>query len=237
MNAKAPRYLVCVLSILLFTSVTAASAVEEEEDDFLGVDTLSDEQLAFVSKSGEEVVSYIEKARAQLDQLNWMGARWNTAKARSILGDVREKSPSLRTQDRIGAALKFLKGGGKTKPEILLPIYAELDAVRDVEAFDDVRIRVDRARDRIAAGQVDEAADALVEASSVIRYTEIDLPIEETYARLTRAMVQLDQRNTASAKQTLREADEHIQTFTTVAKSNMAEEEEEASAVSAGPPQ
>jgi hypothetical protein len=101
----------------------------------------------------------------------------------------------LRTQDRIAAALKFLKNGGKPNPEILLSIYADLDAVKDVEEFEAVRIRVEQARARIAAGQVHEAADALVEASSVVRYTVIDLPIEETYSRLTRAMLQLDHRD------------------------------------------
>jgi len=235
MNTKAPRSLVCALSILLSTLVSAASAIEEEATDFLSLDTLSTEQLDFVSKSGAEIVAQVEKARAELEKLNWMAARWNTAKARSILADVREKSPSLRIQDRIAAALKFLKGGGEPKAETLLPIYAEIDAAKDVEAFADVRARVDQARTRIAAGQLDEAADILVEASSVVRYTEIDLPIEETYSRLTRAMVQLDRRDMASARQTLREAGEQIQTFTTVAMSGMAETEDETSAVSAGP--
>jgi len=235
MTAKAPRYLVCVLSIFLFTLATAANAVEEEADEFIGLDTLSADQLSFVSKSGAEVVAYIEKARADLDKLNWMGARWNTAKARGILGEVREKSPSLRIQDRIAAALKFLKSNDQPKPETLLPIYAELDTVTDVDEYADVRVRIDQARARIAAGQVDEAADALVEASSVVRYTEIDLPIEETSSRLTRAMLQLDHRDIASAKQTLREADEQIKVFTTVAMSGMAEAEDETSAVSAGP--
>jgi len=237
MKPDMQRYLICTAAFLLLTGASAASAIEETGNDFLAIDTLTTEQRDFVSKSGAEIVSQVEKARADLDKLNWMGARWNTAKARSILSDVREKSPSLRIQDRIAAAVKFLKGGGTPKPESLLPIYAEIDSVKNVEDFADVRTRVDQARARIAAGQIDEATDALVEASSVVRYTEIDLPIEESYSRLTRAMVQLDRRDVDAAKQTLREAGDHIQVFTTVAMSGMDEAVDATSAVGAGPPE
>lgn len=223
--------LVSVGSVLALVLGLSASALAEE-DEVLSADALSTEHLTFISQSGTEIVAHLDKARADLDRNDWTRAHWETGKARAILGRVREKSPSLRIQDRIAAALKELRSVAKPKRETLLPIYAELDAAQSTMDVADVRTFVDKAGAGADRGEVETVEDNLLEASTRVRFLEIDLPIEETYSRLTRALIELRNKDLLAAKATLREAQQHIQSFVQIASRSM---EEDTSDVSAGP--
>lgn len=215
--------------LVLALGVPASNAAE---DVLLAVDTLTTEHRTFISQSGTEIVAHLEKASADLGRNDWTGARWETGKARAILDRVREKSPSLRLQDRIAVALKELRSGGKPKRETLLPIYAELDATQDTMDVTDVRSFVDKAGAAADAGDVETVENNLIEASARVRYTEIDLPVEETQTLLTRAMIQIQGKDMMAAKASLSDAKQQIKGFVTIASGSM---ENEVSDVSAGP--
>lgn len=217
-----------VLALALGVSGSKAA----EEDDLVAADTLTTEQLTFVSQSGKEIVQHLEKARKELDRSNFTRARWETGKARAILGRVREKSPSLSLHDRIATALKELRSGAKPKRETLLPIYAELDVTENTMDVADVRSYVDKARAGVDGGDVEVAEDNLLEASARVQYTEIDLPIEETYHGLSRALIQMQNKQPMAAKVTLSDAEKHIQGFIVIASDSI---EDATSDVSAGP--
>jgi hypothetical protein len=234
MHSVKPRRVECWLlamtaSLLLVVSGSQAA----EEEAFVATETLTKEDSVYVSRSGQSIVVHIGNARAALDRGDWMRARFETGKARAILGRVREKSPRLNLRDRIAAALQDLGSGSKPKAEALLPIYAALDVVKKSEDITDVRAYVDKAKAGAAAGDAGAVEDNLVEASARIRYLEIDLPIEETYSRLTRTLFQITEKDLLSASATLRDAAQHIQTVVEIASSS--EEEEDLSAVSAAP--
>ena len=59
--------------------------------------------------------------------------------------------------------------------------------------------------------------NALVLATSHIRYFEIDLPIQDTLNRVSRAVFQLRYHNPLAAYASLGEAASHVETFVAIA--------------------
>ena len=232
MDLRIPRFLAGLSAIGLLTLATSAGAAEE----MVAIDKLSSEQITLVSETGTDIVARIDKARDLIKRDDWAGARFEVGKARAELGRVRDVSPSARIHDRIEAALKSLRSGKGTQAaqQQLLPIYQELDAQQEVIAVADARTWVDKAKSGLAAGQVEEAEDALIAASSHIDYFAIDLPVQATYSRLTSALIALRAKNVAQANAELREAQNHIEVVVAAASSSMEmDEEEEMPAVSA----
>lgn len=234
MQHRAPspfRAFIPLAAIALLALSTGAGAAEE--DDLVAIDKLTSEQITVVSKTGTDVVARIDKARKLIADANWTAARFEVGKARSELGKVREVSPSARIHDRIEAALHALRTSGKQQAQQqLLPIYQELDAQQEVLAVADTRTYVDKAKAKLAAGSQQEAEDALIEASASVDYFAIDLPVQETYSRLTSALIALRSKDLAQADSQLREAQRHIE-IVVAAASESLEADEDVPAVSA----
>ncbi len=234
MHSRSPKlfhaFIPLAAAALLVLSISAGAA---EEDDLVAIDQLTDAQITVVSKTGTDVVARIDKARKLIADKNWAAARFEVGKARSELGKVRNVSPSARIHDKIEAALHSLRTSGKQQAQQqLLPIYQELDVQQEVLAVADTRRYVDQAKAKLTAGSELEAEDALIEASASIEYFAIDLPVQETYSRLTSALIALQSKDLAEADTQLREAQKHIQ-IVVAAASESIEAEVEVPAVSA----
>jgi lipopolysaccharide biosynthesis regulator YciM len=235
MKTRMPR-LLCSLVALAASGLLTLSTTAGAADEMVELEKLSDEQLTVVSETGTDIVARIDKARDLIKRDDWTGARFEVGKARAELGRVRDVSPSARIHDRIEAALKALRSpnGAQAAQQQLLPIYQELDAQKDVVAVADARTWVDKAKNSLAAGQEEEAEDALVSASANIDYFAIDLPVQATYSRLTSALIALRAKNVAQANADLGEAQKNIQVVVAAASSSMvADDDEEMPAVSA----
>lgn len=218
--------------IVLCCIAVAVPAAAEVEDDQVSMDVVSSDRQQFVSQAGTEILADIESARALLSQNKRQEARSAVAAARAKLAEVRDVSPSMRIKDRIEAAIKNLRSGGKASPEVLLPIYADLDTVKSVDDYSDTIALVDRAKGSIGSGDVESATSALVEASAHLSYLEIDLPIHETYSNLTTALLKLTEKNPMGADTYLKNAEQGVQSFVAVVAKS---ETMEMPAVGAGP--
>jgi len=224
--------LFCLVSGLL-VGAPALALEEVETEDFLDMNSVGRVQIQAVSREGTEILARIAAARAAIKANKLHKARFEAAKARTLLQDVRYKSPAVRLQDKIERVLGLARGGKATKND-LQPIFAELDAVKNVEELADVREQVEVARGHIVKGSQDEAAEALVLATSHISFLEIDLPIQETLSRVNRAVFQLRHQNPLAASASLGEAASHVETFVAIASRSSIEEMGE---VGSGPPQ
>lgn len=215
----------CAVACLLAVPV---SALGEETDEFMSMDTLKQEDRTTISRSGTEIIQQIEAARGDIAAKRWVSARRNVSHARAIVSSLRSVSPAVSIQDKIA---RFFQDGSND-PDSLLPIYTELDGISDTDVVADVRANLDKAKQHLAAGDREAAGAELIEASSRVSYLEVDLPIESTYSRLNRAFMQLWSRDKPSADATLREALDHVRTFVAVASSA---EDEALPAVGSGP--
>jgi hypothetical protein len=100
--------LFCFVSGLLLG--TAAFALEEEAEDFLAMNSISAVQIQAVSTEGTEILARIAAARGAIQANNLQKARFEAAKARTLLQDVRYKSPAVRLQDKIERAIGLARG-------------------------------------------------------------------------------------------------------------------------------
>ena len=196
--------LFCLASGLLL-GAPAIALEDVQTEDFLDVNTVGRVQIQAVSTEGTEILARIAAARGAIQANNLQKARFEAAKARALLQDVRYKSPAVRLQDKIARAAGLARQSKATTND-LQPIFAELDAVKSVEEMADVREQVEVAKGHIVKGSQQEAADALLVATSHIVYLEIDLPIQETLSRVNRAVLQLRHHNPLAASASLGEA-------------------------------
>jgi hypothetical protein len=135
------------------------------------------------------------KAMAGSDPVN---ARWEVAKARQLVGALRQVSPAARLDDSLGAAKKAIKSGNSQGA--LTPVYEQLDDYTSLKGVLDVKPSLDKAKGHLGAGQTDLAISDIETARANITYIEIDLPLKKVYGELTRAMVSLDHKDVLTAQ-------------------------------------
>jgi hypothetical protein len=190
-------------------------------------DELSHIQRTTISTAGAAAIQGITEARVSLDRKDGPGARRALGAAAEQLRLIRESSPSASLGDGVdGLHAQLVKGEGGD-PENLAPIYTRLDAYQEVAgvgAAAEVRARLDGAKGKLAAGQGEEAAILLEEASRSIRYVEIDLPVKQTLSNVDRARTQVGQNDFMGADANLRESLGSLQTFGEMASIRMDEE-------------
>lgn len=208
--------MLCLAAGLL---LVAAPLHAEDEEVLIGIEELDVVQIKQISAEGADILESIAAGRASLARRDRIGARRHVMHARHRLGVLAKLSPSVRLQGNIDDALHEAATGGN--PD-LMPIYEELDAAKRVTEFVDVRTHVDRAK---AASKPEEVEAALVDASAAIVYTEIDLPIHETYARLARAATNIHSLNFGTADAALAEAQQHVQVVVAAAAVHVEAEE------------
>jgi hypothetical protein len=135
------------------------------------------------------------KAMAGTDPVN---ARWEVAKARQLVGTLRQVSPAARLDDSLGSAKKAIKSGNSQGA--LTPVYEQLDEYTSLKGVLDVKPYVEKAKGHLSAGQTDLAITDIDTARANITYIEIDLPLKKVYGELTRAMVSLDHKDVLTAQ-------------------------------------
>lgn len=226
MDPRTPRLLAWISGLAAIALLTLTSSAGAE-NELVGIDKLTTDQITMVSKTGTAIVGRIEKARDLIQRNDWTGARFEVGKARAELGRVRDVSPSSRIRDKIDAALKALRSSGTTAAQQqLLPLYQELDAQKNVVAVADTRTFVDKAKAKLASGSQDEAENALIEASASADYFALDLPVQATYSRLTTALIALRDKDLARANTELRAAQDSIQVVVAAASGAMGADED-----------
>ena len=135
------------------------------------------------------------KAMAGTDPVN---ARWEVAKARQLVGTLRQVSPAARLDDSLGSAKKAIKSGNSQGA--LTPVYEQLDEYTSLKGVLDVKPYIEKAKGHLGAGQTDLAITDIDTARANITYIEIDLPLKKVYGELTRGMVSLDHKDVLTAQ-------------------------------------
>jgi hypothetical protein len=148
-------------------------------------------------------------------------ARWELAKARQLVGVVRQVSPAARLGDGIQSAKKAIKSG-KGEPS-LTPVYEQLDDYTRLQGVLDVRPYVEKAKGHLKSGQTDLAISDLESARINITYIEIDLPLKRVYGDLTRALVSLDQKDVLTATDQVNSAKKDFTPVVKVAQAKLVE--------------
>ncbi len=195
-------------------SVHALPVSADEEASGAGAAVTAHRELSashqtMVSWTSAAVVQSIARARAEIARGNASGARYELGKARKLLQAIRDTSPAARVGDQLAAAREALRAGTASEPG-LVSIYAQLDCYERVATDKQTRVLIDQARNQIAAGDPDGAEESLETASRGLVYLEIDGPLAQTDAKLTRALAAIDESDLAAAEADLAAAQQHL---------------------------
>ena len=160
-------------------------------------------------------------ARAQIAAGNPSAARRETVSARKVMHLVNELSPSLHTASRIRRALARLTVSGGHR-DLLVPIEQSL-ATYEVVASDKVtRGRIEKAKRHLAVGDAKGARVELEAAEAGLRYTEVDVPVQELAGKLDRASTQLADGDASAADATLESAETDLESIALSAQVDLA---------------
>jgi len=230
------------IGVALFSAAALALGLASAGSAEEMVETVSYEKFieanpfehSVISEAGKVVLLSIADASADLEKNQYQRAMSEARKSRKLLQLIRKASPSASLDDGLAAARAKVVSDAGGNPSDLVPIYAHLEAYERIDAAEDVRTWVDKAKGSLAAGQKEEAVVALEKASASIRYVEIDLPVKETLVRVNRSISQMQRKDYLAAKAALRDSETHLTTFAKVASIQL---ESATAAVGAAPPE
>lgn len=201
----------------------AAFAAQEQE--VVAVSALDQDVRLYIAKTGSEVMKHIGEAqKLTATTSDLAAAQRETGKALALLRSVEKASPTHRLHDAI-AGLRHRTRTKKAKADDVIPVFGVADEVMQVEGVGvaDVKTSLESAKGKLAKGSTVEAEADLIEADESVGYLEIDLPVQETEVRLSRALVALARGDKGTANAALAEALTHTKTWTAMAKGEAVE--------------
>jgi len=175
----------------------AAKAQDSAKFKQVSFSVLTPPNQKIVTQAAGVAAAQIDDANKAMAGSDPVNARWEVAKARQLVGTLRQVSPAARLDDSLKSAKKAIKSGNSQGA--LTPVYEQLDEYTSLKGVLDVKPYVEKAKGHLSAGQTDLAITDIETARANITYIEIDLPLKKVYGELTRAMVSLDQKDVLTA--------------------------------------
>jgi len=182
----------------VFLGTQAVRAQDSAQFKQVSFSVLTPPNQRIVTQAAGVAAAQIDDANKAMGGSDPVNARWEVAKARQLVGTLRQVSPAARLDDSLGAAKKSIKSGNGQGA--LTPVYEQLDEYTSLKGVLDVKPYVEKAKGHLGAGQTDLAITDIDTARANITYIEIDLPLKKVYGELTRAMVSLDHKDVLTAQ-------------------------------------
>jgi hypothetical protein len=191
-----------VIGVLVLAAVCLATQAVRAQDSAqvkqVSFSVLTPPNQRIVTQAAGVAAAQIDDANKAMSGSDPVNARWEVAKARQLVGTLRQVSPAARLDDSLGTAKKAIKSGNGQGA--LTPVYEQLDEYTSLKGVLDVKPYVEKAKGHLSAGQTDLAITDIETARANITYIEIDLPLKKVYGELTRAMVSLDHKDVLTAQ-------------------------------------
>jgi hypothetical protein len=191
-----------MIGVLVVTAVSLGAQAGKPQDSAqfkqVSFSVLTPPNQRIVMQAAGPAAAQIHDANKAMGGSDPVNARWEVAKARQLVGTLRQVSPAARLDDSLGAAKKAIKGGNSQGA--LTPVYEQLDEYTGLKGVLDVRPYIEKAKGHLGAGQTELALTDIDTARANITYVEIDLPLKKVYGELTRAMVSLDHKDVLTAQ-------------------------------------
>jgi len=198
------RYRTCqfvagaLVALAVSLGTQAAKAQDSAQFKQVSFLVLTPTNQKIVTQTAGVAAAQIDDANKAMGGTDPVNARWEVAKARQLVGTLRQVSPAARLDDSLGSAKKAIKSGNSQGA--LTPVYEQLDEYTSLKGVLDVRPYVEKAKGHLGAGQTDLAITDIDTARANITYIEIDLPLKRVYGELTRGMVSLDHKDVLTAQ-------------------------------------
>ena len=213
-HVRPKHLLVLAAGALALAGPACTSKTPEKLGEDISVETthmLTPEEKGLISRAAAKTLRHVAAARGDLHDHHIDKARQELDDARMMIQVIRDESPSVTVKDRIWVARKHLEyeDSGKVLPD-LVPIYSELEQIKDFLPTDAAREHLDKAKEHMKNGNSELASSELESASNAIVYGEIDLPVNTTLEHIQDAQSALAQKDTKKADEDLRQIEDVI---------------------------
>jgi hypothetical protein len=222
MELKTCRLALCaIVAATICLGAQGVNAQDSAQFKQVSFSVLSPPNQRIVTQAAGVAAAQIDDANKAVQSTDPINARWQVAKARQLVGTLRQVSPAARLDDSLGSAKKAIKGGNGQGA--LTPVYEQLDEYTSLKGVLDVKPYVEKAKGHLGAGQTDLAISDIDTARANITYVEIDLPLKKVYGELTRAMVSLDHKDALTAQDRVAAAKRDFTPVVKVASAKLVE--------------
>lgn len=201
-----------------FTALLSAAAgtARAEQQDIIAVSAMSQDVRAYYDKTGQAILGHIANAqKAMATSTDFATAEVETGKALALLDSLDHASPSSRFHAAM-AKLLHKHQAKAAKPADVVEVMGVLNDVKQMQGVEvaDTHTKLENVKGKLEKEPTVDAAADLIEATDDVGYLEIDLPIQETKARLLRARVAESQKDAANANAALSDAMTHTKDWT-----------------------
>jgi hypothetical protein len=221
MQYRTPFALAGVVMMTISLGTLSVKAQDSAQFKQVSFSVLSPPNQRIVTQTAGVAAAQIDDANKAMAGSDPVNARWEVAKARQLVGTLRQVSPAARLDDSLVHAKKAIKSGNSQGA--LTPVYEQLDEYTSLKGVLDVKPYVQKAKGHLSAGQTDLAITDIETARANITYVEIDLPLKRVYGELTRAMVSLDQKDVLTAQDRVSAAKRDFTPVVKVASAKLVE--------------
>src|SRR5215472_19204411 len=126
MRYRTSRFVVGALVVAAISMGTqAAKAQDKAQFKQVSFSVLTAPNQRIVTQAAGVAAAQIDDANKAMGGSDPVNARWEVAKARQLVGTLRQVSPAARLDDSLGAAKKSIKSGNGQGA--LTPVYEQLD--------------------------------------------------------------------------------------------------------------
>lgn len=169
-----------------------------------------------ISSAATKVLRNIAKARGAIHDKDPEQAKSDLHDALQLIDIIKVSLPTTKIKDHIWVAGKHLdyEDTDTVLPD-LIPIYADLADIEDFVPVAQTRKHLDAAKQGLKKGDKNAAKESLREASNLLVYTEIDLPLAATERAIIAAQAMLTQKQLDEANETLKGAEANILVIST----------------------
>ena len=164
-----------------------------------------------ISREAAQVLRQIANARTAIHLADFDAAKADLYTAMDLLEDIQGNLPTTRVHDHIWSAKQHIDYDSIVDVRAdLVPVMADLDAIRDSVSVDAARKHVKKADKKLQAGDKSGAREELKQADETLVYTEFDLPVSSSLEKVDAAIAALRANDPTQANAALAAAEDGV---------------------------
>ena len=153
----------------------------------------AEQKVAYLAHIGRIALSHVENARQNLESKHADAAKQQLVEAQTLLTEVKNN-----TQEK------------------MVPVFARIGFTEQFDVTDTVKQKLEGINDHVVKGNHEKVVEIMKETGAAMAYTHVEIPLDETIAKVDAALKAIDEKAIDKADQELTAAMDgiHVETFT-----------------------
>lgn len=213
---------IAVAAWLILAGAALPGVAAAETEDIVAVSAMSQDVRVAYGKTGQAIMDHIAAAQKAMATSSDFATAIRETEHALVLVDSLSPHQTYRAQL---ANLLHRHKAKTAKADDMVPVMGVLNDVKSVSgvAVADTHTKLEKVKGKLVAEPVVDAEADIVDASDDVGYLEIDLPLQETKARLIAARFAESRKDAANANAALSDAINKTKDWTAVVEASLTE--------------